>query len=371
MSSPTVHFDNSTSQVILITDLDSDSSSPPNDALEDGEVLRPAIDLEMSAKILELSKVPIVDPQSSLTLIDNWKDQLSTEAVAALAQNIARSAIGKLRHAIDHEDQHKAFVTALQKERDNTQERIDQALATAEATWDHQLAEALATQEAEHRTNLDAVRAGSQATVKDLQHRLHTYEDANAVECPEGFKENHRQVPNFPIVVDGFTMQARYVKYIDQGRVMGTAGGPNDAIFIQDLYATSRIDNDHVPKPLPAWFLRHIQANSDTYPLIIKEIREARDSGVHADVQRYYCCDSHLCSVEEEITTLQAQSEALRAQLRRARFRLENADVPRHFSNLQALTPTSAHHGRDGNNPSPEPIRYQQTRAVARGRAPV
>ena len=60
----------------------------------------------MSAQILELSKVPIIDPQSSLTLIDNWKDRLSTKAVAALAQNIARSAVGKLRHAIDHEDRH-------------------------------------------------------------------------------------------------------------------------------------------------------------------------------------------------------------------------------------------------------------------------
>ena len=69
--SPTVHFDNSTSQVILITDLDSTTSSPPNDVLEDGEVLRPQIDLEMSAKVLEMSKTPIVDPQSSLTLIDN------------------------------------------------------------------------------------------------------------------------------------------------------------------------------------------------------------------------------------------------------------------------------------------------------------
>ena len=74
MSSSTVHFDDSTTQTILITDLSSPTPSLANDTLEDGEVLRPPIDLEMSAKILELSKVPIVDPQSSLTLIDNWKD---------------------------------------------------------------------------------------------------------------------------------------------------------------------------------------------------------------------------------------------------------------------------------------------------------
>ena len=113
MSSPTVHFDDSTSQVILITNLDSPASSPPNDTLEDGEMLQLQIDLEMLAKILKLSKFPIVDPQSSLTLIDNWKDQLSTEAIAALAQNIARSAVNKLCHAIDHEDRHKAFITSL------------------------------------------------------------------------------------------------------------------------------------------------------------------------------------------------------------------------------------------------------------------
>ena len=84
MSSPSVHFDDSTSQVILITDLDSNASSPPNDTLEDGEALRPKIDLEMSAKILEMAKTPIVDPESSLTLINNWGDQLSPEAVTAL-----------------------------------------------------------------------------------------------------------------------------------------------------------------------------------------------------------------------------------------------------------------------------------------------
>ena len=370
MSSPTVHFDDSTSQVILITDLDSNTSSPPDDTLEDGEVLRPQIDLEMSAKILEMAKTPIIDPESSLTLISNWKHQLSAEAVTALAENIARSAVDKLQRATNREDRHKEFVTTLRKERDNIQDRIDGALSTAEAAWDRRRTEALEAQEAEHRTNLEAVRAGSRTTVEELQSRLRTYEDANAVECPEGFEENRGQVPNFPIVVDGFTMQARYVKYIDQGRVMGTAGGPHDAIFIQDLCATSRIDNDHVPEPLPAWFLSHIQANSDTYPLIIKEFQQSKDWGVHADVQQYYCCDSHLRSIEEEITTLQAQSEALRAQLRRARFRLENADVPRRFSNLQALAPTSARRGRDGNDPSPEPIRYQRTRAFARGRAP-
>ena len=161
MSSSSVHFDDSTSQVILITDLNSNASSPPNDALEDGEMLQPKIDLEMSAKILEMAKTPIVDPESSLTLINNWGDQLSPEAVTALAQNIARSAVDKLQRAANHEDRHKEFVATLRQERDDVQGRIDNALSTAEAAWDRRLAEALESQEAEHRTNLEAVRAGS------------------------------------------------------------------------------------------------------------------------------------------------------------------------------------------------------------------
>ena len=161
MSSPTVHFDDSTSQVILITDLHSNASSPPHDTLEDGEVFRSQVDLEMSAKVLEMAKTPIVDPESSLTLINNWKDQLSTEAVIALAQNIARSAVDKLQRAIDREDRHKNFVATLRAERDDVQSRVDQAVATAEESGDRRLAEALAAQEAEHRVNLEAVRAGS------------------------------------------------------------------------------------------------------------------------------------------------------------------------------------------------------------------
>jgi hypothetical protein len=146
MSPPTVHFDDSTSQVILITDLESNASSPPNDTLEDGEVLRPQIDLEMSAKVLEMAKTPIIDPESSLTLIDNWKDQLSTEAVTALAQNIARSAVDKLQRAANCEDRHKDFVATLRRERDDVQNRIDGALSAAEAAWDRRLAKALESQ---------------------------------------------------------------------------------------------------------------------------------------------------------------------------------------------------------------------------------
>ena len=59
---------------------------------------------------------------------------------------------------------------------------------------------------------------------------------------------------------------------------------------------------------------------------------------------------------------LQAQSEALHAKLRCMHFRLENADVPRRFSNLQALAPAS-HKGPCADFPScadtPEPLCYQ------------
>ena len=91
------------------------------------------------------------------------------------------------------------------------------------------MATALTKQQANHLVSIEAVRAGSRATVEELKHHIHAYKERDAVECPKGFRENQGHVPHFPIVIDGFTMQARYVKYIDQGRIMGTMGGPNDA----------------------------------------------------------------------------------------------------------------------------------------------
>ena len=308
MSTPSVHFKvaptssdealYTASQTILITNHTSIASTPPpNDTLEAREIVRPIIDLEMLANVIELAKVPIVEQKGSLNLLTNFADRLTPKAVATLAQSITRAAVKKLDTAVDRDTRHKDFVTSLRQQKDLSQSRIDNALLEAKTNWEQHMATALTDQQANHLVNIKAVRASSRATVEELEHCIHTYEERHTVKCPEEFKENWGCIPHFPIILNRFTIQACYIKYIDQGHIIGTRRGPNDTIFIQDLYATSCIDADHVPDPLPAWFFHHIPGNSDTYPLVIKEALTANDWGVHADMQRYHCTYAHILSI--------------------------------------------------------------------------
>ena len=94
MSTPTVHFEAAStfdenlytnSQTILITNHASIASTPSlDDTLKASEIVRPKIDLKMSANVIKLTKVPIVEPKGSLNLFTNFADKLTPEATAAL-----------------------------------------------------------------------------------------------------------------------------------------------------------------------------------------------------------------------------------------------------------------------------------------------
>ena len=146
------------SQTILITNHTSIASTPsPDDTLEAGKILQPKIDLKMSANIIELAKVPIVELKGSLNLLTNFTNKLTPKATAALAQSIARATIEKLDTAVDQDTCHRDFVASLHQQKDLTQERIDNALLEAEANWEQHMATALAKQQAKHMVSIEAI----------------------------------------------------------------------------------------------------------------------------------------------------------------------------------------------------------------------
>jgi hypothetical protein len=71
---------------------------------------------------------------------------------------------------------------------------------------------------------------------------------------------------------------------------------------------------------MPTWFIQQIQANSDTYTLVVKEALGLQDWGLHADLQRYHHTDSLIQSIEGQVHTLNTEQDALRTQLRCMRF---------------------------------------------------
>ena len=221
MSSPTVHFNitsNSshkaiivTKQTILIIDHLSPSSTPlPDDALEPGEVIPPLYDLEMSAKIIELAKVPIIEPKGSLNLLNNFANKLTPDAVATLAKAVTQAAVAKLNDEANWVAHHQKFVKGLRRQMDLCQSRIDGTILDTKTAWEKWLTTSLKALQAEHQNHVQVIKTGAKATITDLECCLHLYKKANTVECPEEFEEKHSCVPHFPIIIDSFTLQACY-----------------------------------------------------------------------------------------------------------------------------------------------------------------
>ena len=87
-------------------------------------------------------------------------------------------------------------------------------------------------------------------------------------ECPEGFEENHGQLPDFTILdADGVMRQARYIK-LGNGPVpfaLGTLGQEGDPIFQYNLFATPSYICDTPTEPLPMWLIDAISGKSSSY----------------------------------------------------------------------------------------------------------
>ena len=87
-------------------------------------------------------------------------------------------------------------------------------------------------------------------------------------ECPEGFEENHSQLPNFTILdADGVMRQARYIK-LGNGPVpfaLGTLGQEGDPVFQYNLFAAPSYICDTPTEPLPMWLIDTISGKSSSY----------------------------------------------------------------------------------------------------------
>jgi hypothetical protein len=87
-------------------------------------------------------------------------------------------------------------------------------------------------------------------------------------ECPEGFEENHSQLPDFTILdADGVMRQARYIK-LGNGPVpfaLGTLGQEGDPVFQYNLFAAPSYICDTPTEPLPMWLIDTISRKSSSY----------------------------------------------------------------------------------------------------------
>jgi hypothetical protein len=159
-------------------------------------------------------------------------------------------------------------------------------------------------------------------------------------ECPTGFEENRGHVPDFYIKVDGVRLQACYVRRLPgTGMVEGTLGGPDDPVFLHELYVLPSIVSETNPFPIPAWFIQSISANATAFPSVMAEAVKIGDWGLEAELERYHRVDTRLAHVQADIAELQAEADGLRTEKHACHYRLARADVGERLAALEAAHP--------------------------------
>jgi hypothetical protein len=142
-------------------------------------------------------------------------------------------------------------------------------------------------------------------------------------ECPEGFIENRGRIPHFriPLAPGQDEVQARYIRLCpgEPTLVEGTMGQTDDTVYLEELYAQSRLTPEDVAKPLPVWFSRVCDSGSNLWPQVLSAARGLDDWGLVADLARYRATDAQLhrlhlasLSLEQEIHAAEYRFDAVR-----------------------------------------------------------
>ena len=185
--------------------------------------------------------------------------------------------------------------------------------------------------------------------IRQLTQRVQELEGSGASspepECPTDFEENAGHVPDFYVKEDGVRLQARYVRHVPgTGLVKGTLGGPQDRIYLHELYAQPSLVSDSIPDPLPAWFINSISANSPVFSDVMQAARSTGDWGLEAEIEHYNDLDTQLYHIQGQLRQLQEEENNISIRRRTCLFRLTRSDVRDRLTSLQALSPLHQEH---------------------------
>ena len=159
-------------------------------------------------------------------------------------------------------------------------------------------------------------------------------------ECPEGFEENHGQLPNFIIPdADGIMHQARYIQLGTSAIpfALGTLGQEGDPIFQYELYTAPSYIHDSPTEPLPMWLIDAISGKVSSYHQALDLARSTDDWGLAAEIARYHEIDTHVLNIAAKIHALDCELQVAKAGACQSRSRLEGAHAPQRLKALLAL----------------------------------
>jgi hypothetical protein len=87
--------------------------------------------------------------------------------------------------------------------------------------------------------------------------------------------------------------------------------GPKDTPFIAELYALPDYKHEHPLEPLDPWFRWVMSGNPTNYTILLKEVNNLWEWGLHAEVKRYCKLDGEIWYANNQIELMHCELEGL------------------------------------------------------------
>ena len=159
---------------------------------------------------------------------------------------------------------------------------------------------------------------------------------------PDGFEANDERRAPYARVPDkdGFLVEPKWVKYLEDGRVAAYAmGAPIDSMpYIVDIYAEPSLDDEDEPfEPMPQWFRAALHTDDSHWQILYKETYKMANWGIAAEIKRHRDLHRVIDGLAKKIELMSVDLEGARQTADLCEYRLQAARAHKYAEHCQGL----------------------------------
>ena len=159
---------------------------------------------------------------------------------------------------------------------------------------------------------------------------------------PDGFEANDERRAPYARVPDkdGYLVQPKWVKYLEDGRVAAYAmGTPIDSMpYIVDIYAEPSLDDEDEPfEPMPHWFRAALHTDDAHFQVLYKEVYKMASWGIAAEIKRHRDLHRVIDALAKKIELMSVDLEGARQSADLCEYRLQAARAHKYAEHCQGL----------------------------------
>ena len=164
---------------------------------------------------------------------------------------------------------------------------------------------------------------------------------------PDGFEANDERRAPYARVPDkdGFLVEPKWVKYLEDGRVAAYAmGAPIDSMpYIVDIYAEPSLDDEDEPfEPMPQWFRAALHTDDSHWQILYKETYKMANWGIAAEIKRHRDLHRVIDGLAKKIELMSVDLEGARQTADLCEYRLQAARAHKYAEHCQGLVGVGA-----------------------------